>query len=138
MPKIIVNNWPKHNPKELTLLVHGEEGLRAAENATAVFFGAEINSLSDRDLTAIFSDVPSSEITRAQLEEGLSLVDALVLTGLAKTKSDARRTVQQGGVYVNNRPGGDLDRKLTLADLASETVIVLRSGKKRYALLRAK
>ena len=128
----------KQVAKELTLLVHGEEGLRAAENATAVFFGAEINSLSDRDLTAIFSDVPSSEITRAQLEEGLSLVDALVLTGLAKTKSDARRTVQQGGVYVNNRPGGDLDRKLTLADLASETVIVLRSGKKRYALLRAK
>ena len=75
-------------------------------------------------------------MTRAELEAGLPLIDALVRAKLAGSKGDARRAIQQGGAYVNNRPGGDLDRKLTAADLASETMIVLRSGKKRYALLK--
>lgn len=121
---------------ELTRLVHGEKGLRAAEKATEIFFGAEVSELDDTQLGPIFADVPSVEVTRAELEEGISLIDALVRAKLAGSKGDARRTVQQGGAYINNRPAGDLDRKLTLADLASETMIVLRSGKKRYALVK--
>jgi tyrosyl-tRNA synthetase len=66
----------------------------------------------------------------------LSIVDAIVESGLAKSKGDARRTVEQGGAYVNNRRVEGLDRSLTRQDLASETVIVLRSGKRKYALLR--
>ncbi|CAN0381556.1 unnamed protein product, partial [Ectocarpus sp. 4 AP-2014] len=88
-------------------------------------------------LGQIFADVPAGELPRTQLEgEGLPIVDALVAAGLAKSKGDARRTVEQGGAYVNNRKVEGLDRSLSAADLASETVIVLRSGKKRYALLR--
>jgi tyrosyl-tRNA synthetase len=68
--------------------------------------------------------------------DGLPLVDALVESGLAKSKGDARRTIEQGGAYVNNRPRNDVNTKLTTADLASETVLVLRSGKKKYALVR--
>ena len=67
---------------------------------------------------------------------GLPIVDALVAAGLAKSKGDARRTVEQGGAYVNNRRVDGVDARLTAADLASETVMVLRSGKKKYALLR--
>ncbi|MEX0613364.1 MAG: S4 domain-containing protein, partial [Pirellulales bacterium] len=67
---------------------------------------------------------------------GLPIVDALVAARLAKTKSDARRFVQQGGAYVNNRRIESVDTRLTAAELASETVMVLRSGKKNYALLR--
>ena len=54
----------------------------------------------------------------------------------AKSKGEARRTVEQGGAYVNNRRVAGIDRMLTAADLASESVMVLRSGKKKYALLR--
>jgi len=61
---------------------------------------------------------------------------ALVAAGLAKSKGEARRTVVQGGAYVNNRRVPDVDFALTAADLASESVVVLRSGRKRYALLR--
>ena len=121
---------------ELTRLVHGAEGLAAAEKATQIFFGAEVSQLSDSQLGPIFADVPSVEIPRAELEAGLPLVEALVRAKLAGSKGDARRTVQQGGAYVNNRPEGDLDRKLSLADLASETMIVLRSGKKSHFLLK--
>jgi tyrosyl-tRNA synthetase len=125
--------------EELTRLVHGESGLRSALRATDIFFGAEINELSDAQLTEIFADVPSKALPRDRLaQEGLPLIDALVESGLAKNKSDARRVIEQGGAYVNNRRIGSLDHKLTPTDLASETVLVLRSGKKKYALLKFK
>ena len=60
----------------------------------------------------------------------------VVESGLAKSKAEARRTIQQGGAYVNNRRVENVEAMLTPADLASETVLVLRSGKKKYALLR--
>jgi tyrosyl-tRNA synthetase len=123
--------------EELTKLVHGDAGLAIAQRATEIFFGAEISQLNDRQLTEIFADVPSKELPRTKLTgEGLRLIDALVESGLSKSKSDARNTIQQGGAYVNNRRIGELEARLTAAHLASETVLVLRSGKKSYALLR--
>jgi tyrosyl-tRNA synthetase len=127
----------KRLAEELTRLIHGEAGLSAAKKATDVFFGAEIENLTDAQLTDIFADVPSKTLPRDKVAgDGLPLVDALVESSLAKSKSEARRTIAQGGAYVNNRPRGDVDAKLSSADLASETVMVLRSGKKKYALLR--
>jgi tyrosyl-tRNA synthetase len=123
---------------ELTRLVHGEAGLAAARRATDIFYGAEIADLSDAELVEIFADVPSQQLPRQTLIEGggLPIIDALVSAGLAKTKSDARRSVQQGGAYVNNRRIEGVETRLNAGDLASETVMVLRSGKKNYALLR--
>jgi tyrosyl-tRNA synthetase len=122
---------------ELTRLVHGAEGLRTAERATEIFFGAEISDLSDAQLSAIFADVPSKDMPRDRLSgDGLWIIDALVESGLCKTKNDARRVVTQGGAYVNNRRVTGIEVKLTLTDLASESTIILRSGKKNYALLR--
>jgi len=127
----------KRLAEELTRLIHDDSGLAAARKATDVFFGAEIENLTDVQLADIFADVPSKPLSREKLSgEGLPLVDALVESSLAKSKSDARRTIEQGGAYVNNRSRNDVNTKLTSADLASETVMVLRSGKKKYALLR--
>ena len=122
---------------ELTKLVHGDEGLNTAERATEIFFGAEISELSDDQLIQIFADVPSGSLPMDSLDgEGLSIMDALCESGLAKSKGEARRTITQGGGYVNNRRVESIDDRLTRADLAGETVMVLRSGKKRYAVLR--
>ena len=121
---------------DFTKLIHGQEGLQIAQRATEIFFGAEISNLNDAQLVAIFADVPSREIPRARLSEGLKAIDAFAESGLAKTKSDARRTLQQGGGYVNNKKITAIDMKLTADHLASETVMILRSGKKNYALLR--
>jgi tyrosyl-tRNA synthetase len=120
----------------LTRLVHGEEGLATAQRATEIFFGAEITSLNDAQLVEIFADVPSKELPRSRLEGQLSIVDALVEAGLAKSKSEARRTVTGGGAYVNNRRIDAPDAMLGPDALASATVIVLRSGRRNYALLR--
>lgn len=127
----------KRLAEELTKLVHGDAGLEAARGATEIFFGAEIANLSDQELNEIFAEVPSKQLTRDALASaGLPLIDALVESGLCKSKGDARRVVDQGGAYVNNRRQSGVDTKLSLTDLASETVMVLRSGKKNYALLR--
>lgn len=123
--------------EELTRLAHGEEGLATAKKATETVFGAEISDLNDRQLVEIFADMPSKELPRDRLAgEGLGILDAFCEAGLAKSKGEARRIVEQGGAYVNNRRREGVDARLTPADLASETVMVLRSGKKKYALLR--
>jgi tyrosyl-tRNA synthetase len=124
--------------EELTRLVHGDTGLDAARRATEIFFGAEIGQgMSDAQLAGIFADVPSKELPKSRLADaGLNIIDALVESGLAKSKGDARRTIEQGGAYVNNRRIDGLETQLTSAQLASETVMVLRTGKKKYALLR--
>src|SRR4051812_849203 len=124
--------------EEMTKLVHGDSGFAAAQRATEIFYGAEIADFNDPQLAKFFADAPSQHPARSVLadEGGLPIVDALAAAGLEKRKGDARRTTQQGGAYVNNRRIDSVDARLTAADLASETVMVLRSGKKNYALLR--
>ena len=122
---------------ELTRLVHGDDGLAAATRATQIFFGAEIDQVDDQQLAEIFADVPSTQLAGERLAgAGLAIVDALVEGGLARTKSEARRTVQQGGAYVNNRRVESIEMKITAEHLAGRSTVVLRAGKKRYALLR--
>ncbi len=122
--------------ESLTELTHGREGLASAKRASEIFFGASIQDLDDAQLGEIFADVPSQELPRVQLEAGLPLIDAVVASGLSKSKGEVRRKVDEGGVYVNNIRCADKDRKLGLGDLASKTMLVLRLGRKNYALLR--
>lgn len=122
--------------EEITRLVHAPEGLLIAQRATDIFFGAEISNLDDAALISIFSDVPSYEITRESLNSGVKLTEALVESGLGKTRSEARRFIQQGGAYVNNIRVTDENMLLSAKNLASKSMIVLRTGKKKYALVK--
>lgn len=127
----------KRLAETMTLLIHGEAGLAKAKQATDIFFGAEIENLKDEDLRQIFANVPNSSFAMDQLGgEGLGLIEAIVATGLFKSNSDARRMIKQGSIYVNNRRNDDVNHRLTAADLASESTIVVRSGKKKYAVLK--
>jgi tyrosyl-tRNA synthetase len=131
------NASQKRLAAEMTRLIHGDDELARAQRASQVLFGGAIERVTDRDLAEIFADVPSCEIIAGELEgEGIPLVDAFVRTGLAASKGETRRTIAQGGGYVNNHRMEDVDFRLTAASLASETTIVLRSGRKKYALLR--
>jgi tyrosyl-tRNA synthetase len=127
----------KRLAEELTRLVHGEAGLSVARRATDIFFGAEIENLSDAQLGEIFADVPSATLPREWLTgEGVEIYKVFQQANLSKSKSEFRRLVAQGGCYINNRRQDDADKKLTTSDLASETTMVLRTGKKTYALAR--
>lgn len=127
----------KQLASELTRTVHGEEGLQRALQATQIFFGAEISRASDDELGQIFAEVPSAAVAAVRLEDGsLNLAEALRLAGLVTSNGDARRAVSEGSIYINNLRCDDAARVLLKSDLASETTIVLRRGKKKYGLLR--
>jgi tyrosyl-tRNA synthetase len=120
----------------VTELVHGADGLRGAERATDALFGGSLEGLSEADLLDIFADVPSATVTRSQLGEGLAAIDAFTHAGLAKSRSEARRLLESGGAYVNNDAIA-ADEVLGSSHLATASVMVLRAGKRRFALLRA-
>ena len=124
--------------EEMTRLVHGEDGLAAAQQATdKLFKSKQFDGRTDAELMEIFADVPSVVLGTERLEgEGLNVIDAFFEAGLSKSKSEARRTIDQGGAYVNDQRCSGIDQMLTTANLSSETVMVLRSGKKKYALLK--
>ena len=126
----------KRLAEEMTQLVHGTEQLRAAMNASEALFGGELSGLSDADLIDIFADVPSFTVAADHLEAGMKIADVLVAAGAAKSKGEAQRLVQGGGVYINNKR---IDGPMTLVqrrDLASESMFVVRVGKKSYYLGR--
>lgn len=123
--------------EELTQLVHSSDGLHSAQQATAAFFGAAIDNLTDDALTDIFADVPSHKFSLMALSgDGLSLVEVMAATKLAASRSAARRTIEQGGAYINNIRVSDSTYHIKTADLSGRTAIVLRSGKKSYAVAR--
>ncbi len=121
----------------MTELVHGGDGLESAQRASKILFGGELGTQTDASLCEIFADVPSSEVERGKLGgEGYWIVEALQDAGLVKSGGEARRAIQDGGVYVNNVRASDVDQRLSESDLASETVMVIRKGKRNYSLLR--
>jgi tyrosyl-tRNA synthetase len=121
---------------ELTWLVHGREEADKAARASKMLFGERIEGLSDRDLSSIFADVPSTQLASERFEgEGVSLIDLFAEVGLQPSKGAARRLVKQGGGYVNNARV-DGSTLVTKDHLASESMIVLRAGKKSYHVLK--
>ncbi len=121
---------------EVTSLVHGAPEADRAVRASKMLFGETISDLSDAELASIFADVPSTTLERARLDgEGASIVELLAEVGLQKSRGEARRLLQQGGVYVNN-VRVDAERAVTVADLASASCLVLRAGKKAYHVIR--
>jgi len=127
--------------RQVCTLVHGQAEVDRAERAAAALFGEDIADLDERTLLDVVDDAPATTVDRTALVDGpaggLSLVDALVRVGLAGSKGEARRTIGQGGAYVNNRRADDVDRTLQVADLLHDRYVVLRKGRKDYHLLRA-
>ena len=121
---------------ELTATVHGAEGVAAAERASAALFGGDPTTLSENEIVSVFADAPSTELPRSALDGGRLLVDLAAEVGLESSKSAARRTVAQGGLYVNNRQERDPDRVLREEDLLAGRYLLLRKGRKRYHLVR--
>jgi tyrosyl-tRNA synthetase len=123
--------------QEVTRIVHGESALIQAIKASKIFFGGEITDVNDSELLDIFSDVPSTEISKEQLSgQGMSLVDLLVKATVVSSKSEARRLIQSGGVYLNNRRAAELEKKVTINDALHGKFVVLRKGAKSYCLVR--
>ena len=123
--------------REVTALVHGAEQLARAEHASQLLFGEDITQLSADDVLAVFADVPSTEMPEAQFSgEGLAIVELLLAAHVVPSKSEARRMVQAGGVYVNNRRISDLQARFTTASAINGRVMVLRKGARQNHVVR--
>ena len=126
----------KRLAQEVTRIVHGEAALLRAELATEILFGREIQGLSDAELADIFGDVPSRQLERNRLEAGIDLISLLVEMGASASKGEARRALTAGSIYLNNVKVTDAALMVTAAQLASESSLVVRMGKKNYFLAR--
>jgi tyrosyl-tRNA synthetase len=122
--------------RDLTRWVHGDDGVRRAEVASAVVFGGSLADARDADLEPLAAELGCTVVARADLDAGLAILDLMVKTGLASSKGEARRTVTQGGLYLNNQQVSAPDLVVKAEHLGTESFIFLRKGKKTYHLVR--
>jgi tyrosyl-tRNA synthetase len=124
--------------EEMTARVHGAAGLDRAKRASEVLFGGSLEGLGADDIADIFSDVPSHEVARTELETGLGVVDLLAQTELVSSRGDARRSIEGGGVYLNNGRVENVETTVDASHAVEGRFLVLRKGKKRYHLVRVR
>ena len=122
--------------REITTLVHGQAALDAAVKASEILFGAEIGDTSEATFRDVVGEIPTKCLERAKLDgAGTALTELLVHAGLCTSKGQARKDLEGGGIYVNNVRVNDAARHLTAADLLFGKHLLLRKGKRTYAVL---
>jgi len=120
---------------EFTQLAHGAKAAQAAQEASEILFGGEVQAISEEGFETLATEVPSTAIPKERLQDGIPLVDILVETHLAKSKRAARDLIGQGGAYVNNMSWRDDGAKVDFNQALSGRAVILRSGKKAYHLI---
>ncbi len=121
-----INEAKKVLANEATTLLHGAEAAETAAAASKAAF--EDGRLSD--------DLPTFEVSRAELEAGIALAAVVADAGLASSRGEARRLAQGGGLRVNDKVEADGQRTLVLADVGAGGVIKLAAGKKKIVLIK--
>ncbi len=117
-----INEAKKVLAFEVTKLVHGEEeAIKAKEASEALFGGANADE----------SAAPSTEVQGNTIEEGINITELLLLTGLVSSKSEGRRLIKQGGIYLNGDRVDD-EELIIGSEYIDDGKIVLRKGKKVF------
>lgn len=107
---------------EVTALIHGkEEAEKVLEGARAAFSGG-----GNKDA------MPTANLSLSKLDEGIGIIDLFAEAGLASTKSDARRLVEQGGAFINEEKISDIKAIIGKEKLDKDNEMILRAGKKRF------
>ena len=120
--------------RDVTERVHGPDATAKVIRASEVLFGGfDPHAADDATFDVLAQELPTATVPA---RDGVSLVDAVVQAGLAKSKSEARRSIEQGGIYVNQQRVKDPTRSIASADWLAGRNLLLRKGKKEYGLLR--
>jgi tyrosyl-tRNA synthetase len=122
--------------REVVIMVHGEEAALKAERASVALFSESIAELDESTLLEVVADAPSSTWSREALLAGVDPVDLLVESHLAKSKAEARRFLEQGGVYVNN-VRLDAATRVGIDDALHGRYLVVRRGPRQLHLVVA-
>ena len=118
---------------EVTELIHGDAARNAMVASDILFGRFDPRQASGRVLETLAQEIPTTTIDG---QDALTLVDALVRSGLAKSKSEARRAIEQGGIYLNQEREKNVERQIEPGDRLADGSLLLRKGKKDYALIR--
>jgi len=125
--------------RELTTLVHGAGALAAAIKASEILFGGSLDGVTEDLFNDVVGEVPTKDLALTSLAEpGMSLTDLLVHSGLATSKGQARKDVEGGGINLNNARVSDVARSVTSADLLFGKYVLLRKGKRTYAVVHVR
>jgi len=119
---------------DVTTRVHGADVLHSVQAATAILFGDEQAEVHPQVFDVLAGEIPTVEVEGDA--DSVTLVDLVARSGLAKSKSEARRSIEQGGIYVNQQRIDDVARTIASGDWIGGRNLLLRKGKKEYALLR--
>ena len=123
--------------RELTTLVHGKGACDDAMRASEIMFGGGLDGVSETVFKDVVGEVPTKELEEARLEgAGIPLTELLVHAGLAPSKGQARKDIEGGGIYLNNVRVAEIGRAATANDLLFGKYILLRKGKRTYAVLK--
>jgi tyrosyl-tRNA synthetase len=115
-------------------LVHGESAAENAKRAGEVLFSEAIADLDEATLLQVVADAPSSTMTRSELRDGIDPAELLVRCELATSKGDARRFLEQGGVYVNN-VRIESSQSVDLSKALHDRYLVVRRGRRQLHLV---
>ncbi|RTZ09336.1 tyrosine--tRNA ligase [Flavobacterium sp. GSP6] len=128
--------------EELTVFVHSKEDLENAIKASNILFGNstsdDLKQLNEATFLDVFDGVPQAEISRAEIESGINIVDVLnEKTGFLKSNGEARRALTANSISVNKEKVTE-EFSLSNKDLINNQFVLLQSGKKNYFVLRVK
>jgi tyrosyl-tRNA synthetase len=115
-------------------MVHGEDAALRAERAGEALFAETIADLDEATLLQVVAEAPSSNLARSELAEGIDAAELVLRTELATSLGEARRFVEQGGVYVNNvrvATGATVNATALLHD----RYVILRRGRRQMHLV---
>jgi len=122
--------------REVTRQVHGESALAGAERASKALFGEEISALTQEELLDVLQEAPCTQMQRSRLgEQGISIVELAVEAGLATSKGEARRLIDGGGVYLNNRRVTQATQAVTAESALHGRFLVMRRGQREFRLV---
>ena len=125
--------------RELTTLVHGADALNAAIKASEILFGGSLDGVTEELFNDVVGEIPTKELAASSLAgPGIALTDLLVHAGLATSKGQARKDIEGGGINLNNVRVADVARAVTTADLHFGKYVLLRKGKRTYAVIHVK
>ncbi|MFN3917263.1 MAG: tyrosine--tRNA ligase [Flavobacteriales bacterium] len=131
----------KELAKDVTIRVHSEEDYNRAVEASQILFGQStkesLRRLSEDDFLSIFEGVPQKEISKAELNTELSIVDVLAgLSGFLTSNGEARRALKENSISLNKEKVSE-ERTVTASDLILDKYLLLQRGKKNYFLVIA-
>lgn len=122
--------------EEITALVHGENALQSVRIVSSALFSNDFYNIGEKEFKDIFNDIPSKEFNIKLIENGMDIIDLIVLCNICKSKTEAKKLISGGGIEINNKKIVDPEIRVHRNDLILNKYLLIRRGKKNFYLIK--